>query len=142
VINEGRVTGAAIIEQVARPAGGVATAVAGLAFIPAMIKTVGLSGVRRALTVVDELARNRPSEPHLYLTVLGVEPTLQGRHYGAALIGYLREQAGLRQDLVGVYLETATATNVAYYTKAGYETIGEITPLGVRVWRMLQRRAA
>jgi ribosomal protein S18 acetylase RimI-like enzyme len=141
VIDRGRVAGAAIIEQVGRPAGGLATAVAGLAFVPAMIKAVGLSGVRRALTVVDELARNRPSEPHLYLTILGVEPAQQGRHCGVALLDYLSEQAGLRQDLVGVYLETATAANVAYYTKAGYETIGEIAPLGVRVWRMLQRRA-
>lgn len=142
VINEGRVAGAAIIEQVGRPAGGWATAAAGLAFLPAIIKAVGLGGVRRALTVVDELARNRPPEPHLYLTVLGVEPALQGRHYGAALLDYLGEQAALRRDLAGVYLETATAANVAYYTKAGYETIGEIAPLGVRVWRMLQRRAA
>ena len=142
VINEGRVAGAAIIEQVGRPAGGWATAVAGLPLVPAMIKAVGLSGVRRALIVVDELARNRPPEPHLYLTILGVEPALQGRHYGVALLDYLREQASLRQDLVGVYLETATAANVAYYTKAGYETIGEIALLGVRVWRMLQRRPA
>lgn len=142
VIDQGRVAGAAVIEQVERPAGGWATAAAGLALVPAMIKAVGLSGVRRALTVVDELARNRPPEPHIYLTILGVEPALQGRHYGAALLDYLRGQAALRQDLVGVYLETATVANAAYYTKAGYETIGEIMPLGVRVWRMLQRRGA
>lgn len=142
VINQGRVAGAAIIEQVERPAGGWATAVAGLAFVPAMIKAIGLGGVHRAMTVVDELARSRPPEPHVYLTILGVEPALQGRHYGVVLLDYLREQAALRQDLVGVYLETATAANVAYYTKAGYEMIGEIAPLGVRVWRMLQRRGA
>jgi ribosomal protein S18 acetylase RimI-like enzyme len=139
VIDEGRVAGAAIIEQVVRPAGALATAVSGLPFVPAMIAAIGLGGVRRALIVVDELGRHRLQEPHIYLGVLGVEPEMQGRHYGVALLDYLREQAALRPDLAGVYLETATPANVAYYTKAGYETIGEIAPLGVRVWRMLQR---
>jgi hypothetical protein len=34
------------------------------------------------------------------------------------------------------YLETATETNVAYYTRNGFEVIGEFYPLGVRMWRM------
>jgi ribosomal protein S18 acetylase RimI-like enzyme len=139
VIDEGHIAGAAIIEQIGHPAGALATAVTGVPFVPAMIGAVGLNGVRRALTVVDQLARHRPREPHIYLAVLGVEPAMQGRHYGVALLDYLREQATLRPDLVGVYLETAKEANVAYYTKAGYETIGEFAPLGVRVWRMLQR---
>jgi len=139
VIDQGRVAGAAIIEQVGRPAGALATAAAGLRFLPAMLGAVGLSGLKRALTVVDELSRHRLREPHIYLVVLGVEPAMQGRHYGVALLNYLRQQATLRPDVAGVYLETATEANVAYYTKAGYETIGEIAPLGVRVWRMLQR---
>lgn len=139
VMDEGHIAGAAIIEQVGRPAGALATAFTGLPFVPAMIGAIGLSGVRRALTVVDELARHRPREPHIYLAVLGVEPAMQGRHYGVALLDYLHEQAMLRPELAGVYLETAKEANVAYYTKAGYETLGEIAPLGVRVWRMLQR---
>jgi len=139
VIDEGHIAGAAIIEQVDRPSGALATAAAGFPFLPAMMGAVGLNGLRRALTVVDELARHRLSEPHIYLAVLGVEPAMQGRHYGVALLNCLREQANLRPDIAGVYLETATEANVAYYTKAGYRTIGEIVPIGVRVWRMLQR---
>jgi len=139
VIDDGDIAGAAIIEQAGRPAGALATAVTGLPFVPAMISAIGLSGVRRAMTVVDELAHHRPQDPHIYLAVLGVEPAMQGRHYGVAMLDYLREQAAVRSDLVGVYLETAKEANVAYYTKAGYKTIGEIAPLGVRVWRMLQR---
>ena len=46
----------------------------------------------------------------------------------------------LRSDLDGVYLETATEANVAYYTRHGYEVIGEFHPLGVRMWRMFQAR--
>lgn len=142
VIENGEVVGAAIIEQVAHPTGAIATAVAGLQFMPAMLRAVGPQGLRRAIAVLDELTRNRPREPHIYLNVLGVDPPMQGRHCGVALLNYLRDQVTLRKDLAGVYLETATAANVAYYTKAGYETMNEITPLGVRVWRMLQRRVS
>jgi ribosomal protein S18 acetylase RimI-like enzyme len=140
VIKDGRIAGAAIIEQVTRPAGAITAAISGLPFGPALLRAVGPRGLGRALTVLDEVTRNRPPEPHIYLYVLGVEPEMQGRHYGVALLDYLRDQAALRPDLIGVYLETAKPANVAYYTSAGYETVGEIAPLGVRLWRMLQRR--
>ena len=39
----------------------------------------------------------------------------------------------VRSDLDGVYLETATEANVAYYTRNGFEVIGEFYPLGVRM---------
>ena len=86
------------------------------------------------------LLKHRPAEPHIYLNVLGVEPDLQRRHFGVALLDYLRAQVSLRSDLAGVYLETATESNVAYYSHVGYRVIGEIRPLGVRLWRMLQPR--
>jgi ribosomal protein S18 acetylase RimI-like enzyme len=140
VIAEGMVAGAAIVEQVKHPAGAIAAVAAGLPFLPALLRALGPQGVRRAITALDELTRNRPPEPHLYLNVLGVEPAMQRRHFGVAMLDCLRDQVAMRSDLVGVYLETATEANVAYYTKAGYETIGEMRLLGVRVWRMLQRR--
>jgi hypothetical protein len=49
--------------------------------------------------VLDTLTRNRPSEPRIYLYVLGVEPNLHGRHFGSAIIDYISEQAVLRDDL-------------------------------------------
>jgi hypothetical protein len=56
------------------------------------------------------------------------------------LLDHLRELAAQRSNLAGVYLETATEANVPYYTRAGYEVLGEIFPLGVRMWRMMQPR--
>ena len=140
VIHEGRVGAAAIIEQVTRPPSAASMVVHGLALLPAMVRSGGFGGVRRALAALDVLSRNRPASPHLYLNVLGVEPALQGRHFGVALLDWLREQTRLRPDLSGVYLETATQANVGYYSHAGYQVIGEIHPLGVRMWQMLQPR--
>ena len=105
-----------------------------------MIGALGWGGTLRALRLTDELLRNRPKEPHIYLNLLGVDPDYQRRHFGIALLDHLRELAALRSNLAGVYLETATEANVAYYTSAGYEVLGEIFPLGVRMWRMMQPR--
>jgi ribosomal protein S18 acetylase RimI-like enzyme len=142
VMNEGRVAGAAVVEQLARPAGAMATVLQGLPQLPAMVRATGWSGLLRAVNLLDTLARNRPPEPHLYLNILGVDPALQRRHFGVAILDFLHEQAALRSDLAGVYLETATEANVAYYSHVGYRVLNEIYPLGVRVWRMMQDRGS
>jgi hypothetical protein len=66
---------------------------------------------------------------------------LQRRHFGVALLDWLRGQITLRNDLIGVYLETAREANVSYYSHRGYSVTGEIFPLGARMWQMLQPRA-
>lgn len=140
VLHEGRVGAAAIIEQVARPPTVASIVLHDLTLLPALIQAGGLGTVRRVIAALDVLSHHRPSEPHLYLNVLGVEPILQRRHFGITLLDWLREQAALRSSLVGVYLETATEANVSYYSHVGYRVTGEIYPLGVRMWQMLQSR--
>ena len=142
VMNEGRVAAAAVVEHLFQPIGALTAVLHSLTHLPAMLQATGFSGLLRAVNVLDILTRNRPPRPHLYLNILGVEPTLQRRHYGVAILNFLRDQASLRSDLEGVYLETATEANVAYYSHVGYRVIGEINPLGVRMWRMMQDRAS
>jgi hypothetical protein len=139
VLHEGQVGAAAIIE-VARPPAIASIVLHGLALLPGLARAGGPGGIRRAISALDVLSRNRPSQPHLYLNVLGVEPALQRRHFGVALLDWLRDQTALRSDLIGVYLETATEANVGYYSHVGYRVTGEIYPLGVRMWQMLQPR--
>lgn len=140
VLHEGGVGAAAIIEQVAKAPSLASIVFHGLALIPALARIGGTGGIRRAVAALDVLSRNRPSQPHLYLNVLGVAPDLQRRHFGVALLDWLRDQTALRKDLLGVYLETATEANVAYYQRFGYRVTGEIYPLGVHMWQMLQPR--
>ncbi len=142
VMDGERVAAAAVVEQISRPVGATAAALHGLPQLPALVRATGWGGMIRGLSVLDTLTRNRPAQPHFYLNILGVEPTLQRRHFGVAILDFLREQVTLRSDLAGVYLETATEANVAYYSHVGYRVIGEIYPLGVRMWRMMQERTA
>jgi ribosomal protein S18 acetylase RimI-like enzyme len=139
VFEAGRLIAAAVVEGTMHSSAG-ATVANGLFILPTMVRAVGWGGVQRSIKLLDTLTRNHPPQPHLYLNILGVEPSFQGRHCGIAILNHLRELVEGRSDLDGVYLETATETNVAYYTRNGFEVIGEFHPLGVRMWRMFQAR--
>jgi ribosomal protein S18 acetylase RimI-like enzyme len=137
---DGKVAGAAVVEG----ADGVSIAklvLNGVFQLPGVVRGLGWGGMYRGIQLMNELAKNHPKEPHLYLNFLGVDPDYQRHHHcGSALLDHLRELAAQRPSLCGVYLETATEANVAYYQSRGYEVLGEIFPLGCRMWRMLQRR--
>ncbi|MFZ1888643.1 MAG: GNAT family N-acetyltransferase [Candidatus Binataceae bacterium] len=139
ILDDGKVVGAAVVEGAGYTS--MATFLAfGLPNVPRIVSAVGWGGLRRSIQLMDVLARNHPREPHLYLNLLGVDPEYQRKHCGQALLEHLRVQAAERTDVAGVYLETATEANVAYYSSKGFEVMGEIFPLGVRMWRMFQRK--
>jgi len=139
VVENDNVVAAAVIEGVVSPSVSE-TVLSGLRGAPRILSALGWGGLIRSIQMADFLFKHRPAEPHIYLNLLGVDPDYQRRHFGIALLDHLRELAGVRSNLAGVYLETATEANVAYYTRAGYEVLGEIFPLGVRMWRMMQPR--
>jgi ribosomal protein S18 acetylase RimI-like enzyme len=138
MIHDGKVVAAAVTEGAGRVST-FDTVTAGIAQMPRLIRAIGFDGIRRALTIFRVLAGSHPREPHIYLQALGVDPDYQRRHLGGALLEHLRAQARARHDVTGVYLETATEANVAYYSAKGYQVIGEVHPLGVRMWRIYQR---
>jgi GNAT superfamily N-acetyltransferase len=96
----------------------------------------GLRTAQRWSQVFETIAAHHPPEPHTYLATLGVDPELQGRGLGSALLRHWLEQA----DRWGrpVYLETDRPQNLPFYAREGFAVEGEIPVLGVRVWRMLR----
>jgi len=138
VIGDGKVVAAAVTEGIGHPSIFDVT-MAGLGHFPGLVRALGWGGVQRALTLFRVLSGSHPREPHLYLQALGVDPDYQKRHFGVALLEHLREQVESRPDVAGVYLETGTEANVAYYSARGYQVIGELNPIGIRVWQMFQR---
>ena len=139
IVDNGRVVAAAVTEGVSHPS--TLGMIAGsLGQMPRMVRAIGWGGIVRALNLFSVLAENHPKEPHLYLQILGVDPPFQGKHYGSALLDRLKVEASARPEIAGVYLETATEANVAFYSSKGYEILGELYPLGVRTWRMYQRK--
>ena len=137
--DNGRVVAAAMSEGIGHP-GTLGLIATGLGQMPRIIRSIGWGGLMRALNLFSVLAENHPKEPHLYLQVLGCDPPFQGKGYGKALLDRLALEAKARPEIQGVYLETAKEANVAFYASKGYEVLGELYPLGVRTWRMYQRK--
>lgn len=135
IIREGKVV-AAVVTEFAHSISTRTVRLTDCGMLPRLVAAIGWRSTLRALKLAKELSQNRPTEPHLYLRLIGVDPLYQGCHYGMALLGDLHALASLRTDLLGIYLETATERNVAYFEHAGYQVLGEMKPLGVRMWRM------
>jgi ribosomal protein S18 acetylase RimI-like enzyme len=106
-----------------------------IALLPRMAQICSLARVPRLLATMRLLERHHPAgPPHHYLYLLAVLPDRQGRGLGSALL-----QAGLRAiDRSGsdVYLETASARNIALYRRHGFAVTGEarLPSDGPRLW--------
>lgn len=108
----------------------------GLGDAPAQL---GEDGFGRFVAAMGHLAgphhRLEPA-PHWYLMILGVEPALQRRGIGAALLRPVLERADA--DGVRCYLETQKAANVPFYQAQGF-TVREQTDVpdgGPHLWLM------
>lgn len=80
-------------------------------------------------------AKHMGDRPHWYLHLLGVRPDAQGKGLSRAVMRPVFDAAD--RDRVPVFLETATETNVAIYTRMGFELLGFTElPGGFPNWEM------
>jgi ribosomal protein S18 acetylase RimI-like enzyme len=85
------------------------------------------------------MGRHHPKAPHHYLYVLGVDPPMQGRGLGKALLARLSARADA--DGVPCYLETDKERNVRLYESAGYRVVTDepvTTKPAFRMWTMMR----
>ncbi len=76
-----------------------------------------------------------PTSPHMYLAVLGTDPSAQGRGIGSALLAPVLRQCD--EDGVPAYLESSKERNVAFYARHGFRVREELPlPRGPRMWLM------
>jgi len=99
----------------------------------------GWSAARRWERVFETLEALHPPEPHWYLAVLGVDRSARRRSVGAALLS--RWLTEVDRDGIPAYLETDREANLRFYARAGFESVGETSVLGVRAW-LLKRPPA
>ena len=92
-----------------------------------------LSGPR----VLSLIASHHPAEPHLYVQVLGADPSFHGRGVGAALIEKALECAAATG--VFAYLETTNPKNLAFYRRFGFHVTEQVDPSpggGPPIWML------
>lgn len=81
----------------------------------------------------NQLYRHDPRLPHWHIGPVAVEPHLQGLGVGTKLMAALSERAA---GAGMAHLETDKPENVAFYERAGFETVETIDVMGVRNWLM------
>lgn len=67
----------------------------------------------------------QPADPHYYLGVIGVHPSLQGKGAGRALIDTFCALSAADDTSSGVYLETGSASSFRFYLANGFHLRGE-----------------
>ena len=104
----------------------------------AMPFKAGLGATKRFVAAMSATERLHESVegPHWYLVAVGTRPARQGQGLGGALV----EAGTARANDPGVpcYLETATDENVAFYSRRGFEVIGEVDVEGFSVRGMVR----
>lgn len=104
-----------------------------LAMAPTAIAAFGRN-LPRAMTWVSAWSTRDPSEPHVHLGPIGVEPALQGHGIGSQMLAVYCD----RLDSTGEagYLETDKIENVRLYERFGFEVRNHAFLLGVENWLM------
>jgi GNAT superfamily N-acetyltransferase len=105
-----------------------------LRMTPKMVRGLGLSSALKVFSWVSTWSRHDPSEPHVHLGPIGVEPEAQGRHVGSKLM----EKYCAELDRTGLagYLETDRPENVAFYSRFGFAVTETATVLGIENYFM------
>lgn len=108
----------------------------GMGALPFKFGLSGTSRVMKAMSVGEKFHKAMHG-PHWYLMALGTKPKLQGTGLGSQLI----DAGAKKADAAGVpcYLETATESNVAFYTKRGFEISDQADVLGFTLWGMVRQ---
>jgi GNAT superfamily N-acetyltransferase len=91
-----------------------------------------------SFALFEEMGGHHPAEPHWYLPLLGVEPGLQGKGLGTALMQPILDLC----DASGLpaYLEASAERNRDLYARLGFETIATIRVADCRpIFPMLRR---
>jgi ribosomal protein S18 acetylase RimI-like enzyme len=112
-----------------------------LRLLPSMIAEVGRN-LPRLMTVLRLMEKRHPKEPaQYYLAVLGVEPELQGRGFGGALMQPVLARCD--RERVPAYLESSKHRNIAFYERHGFNVVDELkVPNGPTLWPMWREPAA
>jgi len=110
--------------------------------LPGMASVVGRN-LPRMMSVLTTMEKKHPKEPlHHYLAVLGVEPELQGRGFGGALMQPVLSRCD--RDRTAAYLESSKERNVVLYERHGFRVVEEVRlpKGGPPIWRMWREPAS
>ena len=110
----------------------------GVVFAPFKMKKNVRKRFFEILQFTAEIQKKYVPGDHWYLLELAVDPAIQGRGIGSALLGPVLEKAD--NDHLPCYLETFSERAAGFYERHGFRVVYEDNPLGgVSVCRFMLR---
>jgi ribosomal protein S18 acetylase RimI-like enzyme len=89
----------------------------------------------RALSVLGQVEKVHPKQPHWYLAVLGTDPDHQGKGIGSALLAPVLAKCD--EEGIPAYLESSKERNIPFYRRHGFEVTTELNlKNGPSLWPM------
>lgn len=108
----------------------------GLAAMPFKVGLGGMSRFMKAMSTGEKFHKAMHG-PHWYLMAIGTRPELQGTGIGGGLLLSGTSQADTAK--LPCYLETATESNVAFYSRRGFEVKDQTDVLGFTFYGMIRQ---
>ncbi len=105
-----------------------------LSIFASYIAKKGFGGMGRWAKVQLRCGKWHPKEPHYYLELISVDPSMQGKGVGSFLLQQIVAKAD--QEQVGCYLENSNLRNLLLYERFGFETVHKEKVIGVDIWFM------
>jgi GNAT superfamily N-acetyltransferase len=94
------------------------------ALVATVERTVPAERQPEMFAVFEQMEHFHPREPHWFLPLIGVDPRLQGKGHGSALLAHTLARCD--QDHLPAYLESSNLANVPLYERHGFRAIGKI----------------
>jgi ribosomal protein S18 acetylase RimI-like enzyme len=95
-----------------------------IAMAPALLAAIGARKALARALAAQRISDKHPRAPHWYLFAIGVDPAMQGRGLGGALLRGVLERCD--QGKSPAYLEASTEKNARIYEKHGFRVTEEM----------------
>jgi ribosomal protein S18 acetylase RimI-like enzyme len=106
------------------------------------LSSLGWAGLKRYAGVtgcVLKLHKRVMPGPHWYLSIIGVNPSAQGKGLGVELMKPILAKA--EEQGVPCYLETSNQKSISFYQKQGFEIAEEVVVPGsdLHIWALVRK---
>lgn len=87
-------------------------------------RSVAPERLPEVIAVLEHMGEFHPEQPHWYLPLIGVDPGVQQRGYGSALLRHALDRCD--RDGLPAYLESTNERNIPLYERFGFKVLGQV----------------